>query len=156
LSQEEGLTKCYPDKIVPGGSMEDNWRDRDGYRLPTKEEWEYACRAKSVSARFYGSSDTLLPKYSWFSGNAKQMNPPALLKPNDFGLFDILGNAYEWVHDPIVGEADRQFSDMTFRVIRGGSFIRPPPFHTSGKGEAYRTYERSVLGFRVVRTWRER
>ena len=70
------------------------WSKRIGYRLPSDAEWEYACRAGAVTSRYYGRSEELLDKYAWYTAMTKDERtfPAASLKPNDFGLFDMLGN----------------------------------------------------------------
>src|SRR5437763_263442 len=73
---------------------------RKGYRLPTEVEWEYACRAGTVTSRYYGDSIELLKNYAWYVENGLEKAwPSGRLKPNDLGLFDMLGNVYEWCLD---------------------------------------------------------
>ena len=75
---------------------------RTGYRLPTEAEWEYACRAGAVTSRYYGHSIDLLDAYAWYQANSKDHAwPCGSLFPNDLGLFDMLGNVYEWCQDSI-------------------------------------------------------
>ena len=70
---------------------------RKGYRLPTEAEWEYACRAGAITSRYHGLSLDLLAKYARYAGNsAEHAWPGGSLLPNDLGLFDMLGNVYEW------------------------------------------------------------
>ena len=74
--------------------------DRSGYRLPTEAEWEYACRSGAVTSRYYGGSVELLGQYAWYNQNSKDRAwPCGLVKPNDLGLFDMLGNVYEWCQE---------------------------------------------------------
>jgi formylglycine-generating enzyme required for sulfatase activity len=73
---------------------------RTGYRLPTEAEWEYACRAGSVSSRYYGSSVELLPRYAWYAANSQERAwPVGQKRPNDLGLFDMHGNLWTWAQD---------------------------------------------------------
>ena len=73
---------------------------RKGYRLPTEAEWEYACRAGAITSRYYGRSLDLLGKYSWFQANSRGRTWPCGERiPNDLGLFDMLGNQFEWCHN---------------------------------------------------------
>ena len=71
---------------------------RTGYRLPTEAEWEYACRAGAMTSRYYGLSEELLGQYAWYLTNTlgDRARPCGSLLPNDLGLFDMLGNVYEW------------------------------------------------------------
>ena len=70
------------------------------YRLPSETEWEYACRAGSTTAYFFGSDTAELEKYAWYKNNSTDKFHQAGLKlPNTWGLFDILGNVSEWTLD---------------------------------------------------------
>ncbi len=68
------------------------------YRLPTEAEWEYATRAYTETPYFFAKE--LLPDYAWYYENSgNQTHPVGQLKPNLFGLYDVYGNALEWVSD---------------------------------------------------------
>jgi serine/threonine protein kinase len=120
LSDKEGIAPdqwCY-ESAEKKGEMKAvaNFLQRTGYRLATEVEWEYACRAGATTGFCYGEPDDLLAKYGWFATNSMQRSHPVgLLKPNDLGLFDMHGNAYEWCHDA-VGEG------ASHRDARGGSW----------------------------------
>jgi formylglycine-generating enzyme required for sulfatase activity len=98
------------------------------YRLPTESEWEYACRAGSTTAFFWG--DELDPGYCWWFGNSPETtHPVGTSRPNAFGLHDMSGNVWEWCADffhynyegaPADGSAWGEEAWGWDRVIRGG------------------------------------
>ena len=83
----------------------DNYLSLTGYRLPTEAEREFACRGGTVTLRFhFGQTDALLGNYAWYQENGEgRAQPVARLKPNDFGLFDMHGNVWEWCECPSQG-----------------------------------------------------
>lgn len=136
-----------------------------GYRLPTEPEWEYACRSGSVTSRYYGRGESLLPRYGWFAKTADDRAwPVGQLRPNDRGLFDALGNALEWVEAPWFNYTTSQREDIedtkyitineqSDRLLRGGSFF----FHPLDLRSAFRFFSQPGNryisgGFRPSRT----
>ncbi len=108
------------------------------YRLPYEAEWEYACRAGTTTAYYFGDDPDLLEEHAWFYDNADEMrHPVGKLKPNPFGLYDMYGNASEWVLDQYSEEGYQHLAgkpgltaatsfnkptELYPRVVRGGSF----------------------------------
>ncbi len=94
------------------------------YRLPTEAEWEYAARAGTTTRR-YGAIDDI----AWYSGNSSSTTHPVKQKlPNAWGLYDMLGNVWEWTGDWYGTYAHAALTDPTgpstgsLRVLRGGSW----------------------------------
>jgi formylglycine-generating enzyme required for sulfatase activity len=174
LSQQEGISRdqwCYvpngQGEYAEGMKLASGYLKRAGYRLPSEAEWEYACRAGALTSRYYGESEELLGKYAWYTKHSlgRWLLPVGTLKPNEFGLFDMLGNALEWNQESFasyapVGEGKakeeedtREVKDKLIRLLRGGSF-RDPPMNIRS---AYRRRDVPTncvfnVGFRVART----
>lgn len=171
LSRQENLKECYEPnaeghyaegmKIVAGSL------DLPGYRLPTEAEWEYACRAGTVTSRYHGRSVELLGKYAWYIHNSNERAwPCGELRPNDLGLFDMLGNVYEWCQGqefpyPTQGIAEDQptqkepeiIEERLPRVLRGGAFTyRAANVRSANRNRDQPSYPGTYYGFRPART----
>lgn len=145
-----------------------NWlndKEKKMYRLPAESEWEYACRAGSTTAYANGAiselkcdNDPHLNAIGWYCGNSnRKTHPVARKRPNDFGLYDMHGNVWEWCQD---GYADYPTSfpvtssgpsEVTHRVRRGGGWAS----NAKGCRSANRSKLRadrgtSGVGFRLV------
>ncbi len=102
LGEKEGIPEeeqCYPplDQIRDGMIVPKDFLERKGYRLPTRIEWEMACRQGSLTPFHFGSDFEIMNSYAWTIANSiNHAHPVGLLMPNRLGLFDIHGNAFEW------------------------------------------------------------
>ena len=158
----EGIELC-PDNPVEMVSWHDvqdflaklnqTKNDRYTYRLPTTEEWEYAARAGTVSAYFFGDGGWNMGDYAWFNKNSRNKNfrrqtyPVGLKGPNPWGLYDLYGNVWEWVSLPAS-------SGKPPSATRGNSYIG----HAWQMRSASYTYKHTypgrglpVIGIRLVR-----
>jgi len=107
------------------------------YRLPTESEWEYACRANTDTAYYFGDDSKHLKDYAWYEDNSGLITHPVGLKlPNAWGLHDMHGNVWEWCQS----------------VPRGGAFDTCSYGCRSGEHNYVynkESYGRNI-GFRVV------
>ena len=156
------------------------------YRLPTEAEWEYACRAGSQTAFATGGITTFsckepepaLVTHAWYCFNSGGFSPAGdfkphpvkLLKPNNWGLYDMHGNVQEWVQDACqwrtlwnsgTGTITRTYVDGItdpletkgeHRVVRGGGWFQNSKYQRSAYRTNYKPVaRRNSLGFRIVR-----
>ncbi|MET3848803.1 formylglycine-generating enzyme required for sulfatase activity [Paenibacillus sp. OAE614] len=142
LSRQAGLEPCY--EIADEGELVVWNREADGYRLPTEAEWQHACKAGSQGYR-YGE----LEEVAWFQENSDGMTHEVGGKlPNAWGLYDMLGNVWEWCWDLYDIEVYG-----SYRIFRGGSWAE----EARGCGATCRrrshpTFQIDDLGFRLARS----
>lgn len=134
-----------------------------GYSLPSEAEWEYACRA-SGKEKFCGGEDD--GSFVWHGGNSGQkIQPVAQKKPNAFGLYDMSGNAAEWVQDCWQFRYDGAPTDGSAlggawgekpcesRVVRGGSAFDAVLGTLATRRDRKSTkFSHNNVGFRLVRS----
>lgn len=159
-SELEGLQPCYDLKT---------WKcdfDANGYRLPTEAEWEYACRAGSTTAYFFGDTPAKLGDYGWYDRNSGgHPRPVGQKQPNPWGIYDICGNVWEWCNDfykvDYYQEAPRQDprgpEEGETKVVRGGAWrfsaesCRSGYRYNENPGYADVCFGYDIYGFRCVR-----
>jgi formylglycine-generating enzyme required for sulfatase activity len=142
LSIRMGLRECY--SITQNGMNVEYIPGTDGFRLPLEAEWEYACRAGNANAR-YGELDRI----SWYKGNSYgETQEVGKKEPNEWGLYDMLGNVWEWcwdVYDETVYGS--------YRVFRGGGWCdEDRGCLASNRRRSHPTFRIDDLGFRIART----
>jgi formylglycine-generating enzyme required for sulfatase activity len=182
LSKKAGLQECYsltncdgtpgnvmtcsPDVVFAG-------LECTGFRLPTESEWEYFARAGSVTTYPNGGSsvatdlsdcggclnETGLNAIAWYCHNAgDKVHPVAKKTPNDWGVFDCLGNVQQWCSD-WMGDYPGSATDPTGpaggtnRVIRGGAYFDDVRNRSASRFSTSPSDALFHVGFRPVRTW---
>lgn len=166
---------CGADCPVEGVSWNDaqefirklNQKERaDTYRLPTEAEWEYACRANSITRFCFGDSDGKLGEYAWYSGNSSlKTHSVGQKQPNAWGLYDMHGNVLEWCQDRCEwkngvvtdtyreGIVDPLCNKGSYRVLRGGGWFDNAMYcRSANRDNNSPGYWDNYLGFRLART----
>ncbi len=133
--------------------------DRNGFRLPTEAEWEYACRAGGKQRYNRGDSTEDLLMAAWYRLNSEGTTHPVGLKePNAWGLYDMHGNVWEWCNDWM--KSYKQLKNRNphgptlghSRILRGGGWhYDAQGCHAAYRQRARPDYKISAVGFRVVR-----
>ena len=130
------------------------------YGLPTEAEWEYACRAGTTTRYYFGDNANQLGDYAWYSGNSQsKTHPVGDKKPNAWGLYDMIGNVWEWCEDnwhdnyigaPKDGSAWLKNGNDNRSPLRGGSWINSPnSCRSANRSRNLPSYDYD-FGFRVV------
>ncbi len=139
LTLSMGKTSGYPANSMQqfGALMYCRWlynKTSEFYRLPTEAEWEYACKAGSVTIYPFGNDSSKLKEYTWYAGNSGgHYHKVGELLPNAWGLFDMLGNVAEWTLDQYDENFYNTLSDTSSnplklptarhpRTVRGGNY----------------------------------
>ncbi|GAA4316112.1 SUMF1/EgtB/PvdO family nonheme iron enzyme [Actinomadura luteofluorescens] len=142
LSWREGLAPAY--RLDADGEGAEWDASADGYRLPTEAEWEHACRAGTTGPR-YGPLDEI----AWYRGNAQEhVHDVGGRRPNAWGLYDMLGNVWEWCWDLYDAEVYG-----AYRVLRGGGWSDEHwSCRASVRRRSHPTFQIDDVGFRLARS----
>ncbi|MFN3189738.1 MAG: bifunctional serine/threonine-protein kinase/formylglycine-generating enzyme family protein [Aureliella sp.] len=172
LSRQHGFYAVYEEdgemsfELADGqtwtGKKWKRFAERNGYRLPTEAEYEYACRAGSETLYSFGDSPKFFSHYvAWTNNTRVACQPCGQLMPNRWGFFDLHGNVWEWCEDwyrPL--ESDQLAVDpinsiptKAGRSFRGGGVFTFTGYpYSSSRGSTMPQNQFSNVGFRIART----
>jgi formylglycine-generating enzyme required for sulfatase activity len=139
------------------GRLPEGWE----YSLPTADQWEYACRAGTVTDFSFGNDEANLDDYAWFNGNTEGIgegyaHPAGKKTANSWGLHDMHGNVWEWCRSengtiPAVDRATADSNNENSRDVRGGSWRDASAYcRLTYRGRYNSRVKFSAVGFRVA------
>ncbi|MGH0542843.1 formylglycine-generating enzyme family protein [Bacillus cereus] len=142
LSKKVGLKEYY--SIIDGGQIVSCNVDSNGYRLPSEAAWQYACKA-GTTGYIYGE----LKEIAWYNENSGgRIHEVGKKEPNAWGLYDMLGNVWEWCYDLY----DEKVYG-SYRIFRGGSWAEAARgCGATCRRRSHPTFHIDDLGFRLARS----
>ena len=140
LSEKLDLEKCYILNPVSEKILLDE--SKNGFMLPTDAQWQYACRGNTKGYR-YGN----LEEIGWFDENSEnRLHEVKIKRENEFGLFDMIGNVWEWCFD--LYDEERYGN---YRIFRGGSFASEErACGATSRRKSFPEFRIDDLGFRIA------
>ena len=169
LSRAAGLAVCYDEDAARGSEhyLKCDF-SKNGFRLPSEAEWEYACRAGTKSHFHTGDTEKDLQKAGWYLGNSDgSTHPVAKKEPNVWGLYDMHGNVFEFCDDdwnPGMSYGKYLTGNDTnlvfnyyhqMHVTRGGSWFNEPSVCRSAARSCFCSWPKMngwYNGFRLARS----
>ena len=132
----------------------------DTYTLPTEAQWEFAARGGNKSQNYKYAGSNNINEVAWYDETTYERGPRPVgqLKPNELGLYDMSGNAFEWCLDNYGPYSSKSVKNPTgakkssYKVIRGGSWYYVDDFCRITLRDAPKpNLKKFVYGFRVVK-----
>ena len=160
ISEAAGFEPCYDEKT---GKCDFS---KNGFRLPTEAEWEYACRAGTQTHFNTGNKESDLDRAGWYLGNSDgKTHPVARKEPNAWGFYDMHGNVFEYCYDGYEEAAlswkspsesvpnPRGAEIFPSRVMRGGGwFSEPFACRSATRSRFWTGGGNYYTGFRIARS----
>jgi len=139
-----------------------NEKTNETYRLPTEAEWEFSCRAESKTKWHFGDDESKLKDYAWYDEkDGKGTKPVGKKLPNQWGLYDMHGNVWEWCLDDYVDNYENTPRDGSenieakkeYKSLRGGSWYSDAfDLRSAFRDWSSPTGRDYIVGFRLLRT----
>ncbi len=164
LSEKQGFEKCYSVNKDKGIDCDLN---KNGYRLPTEAEWEFAARGGNKSQGFRYSGSNSVEEVAWIDETSGDAKPGEIgkKKANELGIYDMSGNVWEWCSDYYfkdyyttckkAGTVNNPFAatSNSYRVLRGGGWYYRTEYATlTSRDGPQPFYSNYAYGFRLART----
>jgi formylglycine-generating enzyme required for sulfatase activity len=158
LSKMSDLDTCYNYSQSGATDAVCNFT-KNGYRLPTEAQWEYACRAGSTTLYWWGSdTNGMGARVWWYKNSNNRIHPVAKKVANAWGLYDMMGDVWQWCNDWYGAYTAGPVTDPTGaasgtnRIFRGGSWSDDGLgfYISASRNGAVPSYCDNHHGFRVV------
>jgi formylglycine-generating enzyme required for sulfatase activity len=167
VSWDDALKFCEKLNLQYSSSLPEGYK----FSLPTEAQWEYSCKANTLSRNYGGNAPEETLEIAWCLENSdKEIHEVGLKQPNAWGFYDMFGNLFEWCFDMIkdypreqaidwIGISDLGFDGGCSRVIRGGCYLNPlddDSFNSAGRTYIDSDVQQTGYGFRLsLREYKE-
>lgn len=153
-SRKEGREECYQ----ISGTTVTLLANKNGYRLPTEAEWEFAARGGNKGRGYNYSGSNMISSVAWYKDNSNNSTHNVGTKQcNELGIYDMTGNVWEWCWDWHGSYSSISQTNPTGaatgseRINRGGCFYSTAPFcHSANRNDYAPTRSGNLLGLRLV------